>query len=57
MIGSIPAEGSDSIPKISLGLSEGHALPSELLQVPTSSHREKMEARIIQHKFLNNKNL
>lgn len=57
MIGSIPVEGSDSIPEISLGLSERHALLSELLRVSTSSHGEKMKTRIIQHKFLNNKNL
>lgn len=57
MIGYIPGEGSDSVPRISLCLSESHALLSELLRVSTSCYGEKMKSKITQHKFLNNKSL
>lgn len=43
MIGSIPVEGSDSVPRISLCLAESHALLSELLRASTSSRGEKNE--------------
>lgn len=57
MIGYIPGQGSDSVPRISLCLSESHALLSELLRVSTSCYGGKMKSKIIQHTFLKNKSL